>query len=334
MTDFASDPELADRLIRAEPLMERAAASERGAYFYALGKVHADRDEAAQAFDAYSRGAQQMKRVAAYNFDLDRRSATDAVRDYSASRIAGLAKRQTEPTNRTIFVTGPPRSGTTLVQQILTSHSAVGDGGELSGLSILAREVGGASHAALSRYVELQGPVSAARLWHRWLDERFATSGRIVDKSIDSSRFLGLVATLLPDAPLIWTTRDPLDRAWSCFRTNFSSGALPWSYELRDIATHFRLEERLLAQWQQLLGDRLLVVPYESLVAEPKSWIRRLLAHCGLSEEPQVFAAHEQSRIVTTASVMQVRRPINRDGVGSSEPYREFLEPFVRAYYD
>jgi hypothetical protein len=333
MVDLAGEPELARRLIGAEPTLERAAPLERGAYFYALGKTYADLGETARAFDAYARGAGHMKTVAPYDLNLDRRGAADAVRDYSAARIADLAKRQSEPTSRTIFVTGPPRSGSTLVQQILTSHSAVDDGGELSRLWLLAREVGGASHPALARHVEGRGPAAAARLWHHWLDERFATSGRIVDKSIDSSRYLGLAAALLPDAPLIWTTRDPLDRAWSCFRTNFAGGALPWSYDLRDIAAHFRLEERLLGQWQQLLGDRLLVVPYEALVAAPATWIRRILSHCGLSEEPQVFAAHEQSGIVTTASVMQVRRPINRDGVGSAEPYREFLKPFVDAYH-
>jgi hypothetical protein len=89
----------------------------------------------------------------------------------------------------------------------------------------------------------------------------------------------------------------------------------------------------LLAQWQRTLGDRLLVVPFEELVTEPETWIRRILSHCALCEEPQVFTPHENTRVVTTASAMQVRRPINRDGVGSARPYREYLEPFAAAYY-
>ena len=95
----------------------------------------------------------------------------------------------------------------------------------------------------------------------------------------------------------------------------------------------FPPEDRLLQQWQDILGDRLLVVPLEALVDDHEGWIRMILAHCGLNEEPQVFRPHENPRPVTTASVQQVRRPINRDGIGSAKAFREFLEPFSKAYY-
>ena len=106
-----------------------------------------------------------------------------------------------------------------------------------------------------------------------------------------------------------------------------------WSNDLADIAFNFRLEDELLAKWQGLLGERLLVVPYEQLVTEPEPWIRRILAHCGLTEEKAVFAPHENRRSVTTSSVMQVRKPIGRQAIGSAEPYRPFLQPFIDAYY-
>jgi hypothetical protein len=227
---------------------------------------------------------------------------------------------------RTIFATGLPRSGTTLIEQVLTAHSAVADGAEIGTLEVFAAQVGGASYPALTRCIETGGAAPTVRMWHRWLDERFGATGRAVDKSVDVSRYLGLVAALLPEAPLIWITRDPLDRAWSCFRTNFNGGSIPWSYDLR-------LEDQLLAQWQEILGERLLVVPYEALVADPQAWIRRLLAHCGLAEEPAAFAPHENRRPVATASMVQVRRPINQGAVGAAEPYREFLAPFIDAYY-
>jgi hypothetical protein len=331
--DLAQEAELAARLVAAETAAERAEPAQRAAYYYALGKAHADRGEHAAAFAAYARGAELMRAVARYDGEQDRREAAQAIDGYHAERIAAVASRQDEPTGRTIFVTGLPRSGTTLVEQILTSHSAVGDGAEFGGLGLLAMDVGGRSWAALQRYVEVEGTASAARLWEHWLDERFAMEERIVDKSVDTSRFLGLAAALFPDAPLIWTTRDPLDRAWSCFRTNFMGGAIAWSYDQEDIAAHFRLEDALLARWQEILGDRLLVVPHEALVTDPENWIRRILAHCGLPEEPQVFAPHETTRAVATASMVQVRRPINREGVGSAAPYREFLQPFIAAYY-
>ena len=331
--DLASEPALAERLIAAEGALERAPAGDRAAYRYALGTLLAGRGEHAPAFNAFARGAQQMKAVAPFDREADRRQAEDAVRGYDATRIAALAGRQSEPSGRTIFVTGLPRSGTTLVEQALTAHGTVAAGAEIGALGVLAQDIGGADCPALAARVDAGGAAAGARLWHRWLDERFGPAGRVVDKSIDASRYLGLVAALLPEAPLVWTTRDPLDRAWSCFRTNFMGGAIPWSYDLADIAAHFRLEDRLLGQWQALLGERLLVVPYEAFVREPDAWIRKVLAHCGLDEQPAVFAPHENRRPVATASMIQVRRPITRAGIGSAEPYREFLAPFVEAYY-
>ena len=88
----------------------------------------------------------------------------------------------------------------------------------------------------------------------------------------------------------------------------------------------------MLRLWQQILGERVLVVPYEALVADSASWIYRILGHCGLAAEAEPFAPHENPRPVTTSSVMQVRRPINSAGVGAAAPYRTFLEPFIDAY--
>ncbi|KRA81364.1 tetratricopeptide repeat-containing sulfotransferase family protein [Altererythrobacter sp. Root672] len=331
--DLAREGELAERVIAAEPGMEDARPAERAPYFYALGKTYADRGDHPRAFAAFDRGAREMKSGQSYSRQQDQLLAHQAIDGFDAERIAAVSRLQSEPTAKTIFVTGLPRSGTTLVQQILTSHSAVSGGAEINRQGLLAIEVGGVSYSALKTYLEKADPPSAARLWHHWMEERFPGAGRLVDKTIDASRVLGLVAALLPEAPLIWMTRDPLDQAWSCFRTNFSAGAIPWSYDQQDIAFHFQLENQLRTRWQNILGDRLLVVPYEALVADPEPWTRRLMTHCGLDIEPQVFAPHKNEGPVATSSMMQVRRPINRDGIGSADPYRSFLEPFVEAYY-
>ena len=228
-------------------------------------------------------------------------------------------------------MSGLPRSGTTLVDQILTSHSAVSGGGEVNLLRFLTHETGGASYPSVSAYAQRSGASSAAKLWNHLIEERFPGAARIVEKTLDTSRNLGLVASLLPDAPLVWLKRDPLDCAWSCFRSSFMQG-IRWSNDLRDIAFHFRLEDHLLGQWQDILGDRLMLVPYEQLVSEPERWIRRILAHCGLPEEQAVFAPQENRRAVTTSSTLQVRRPIGRQAIGSAEPYRTLLAPFIEAY--
>lgn len=333
LVDFACEPELADRIVAAEREMTNATTAERATYYYALGKAHADLGEHAAAFDAFFRAAALMKPQQAYSREKDRLTATEAVSGYDIERIAAIARQQAEPTARTIFVHGLPRSGTTLVEQVLTAHSEVSDGGEVDRLSLFAWEIEGLSCARLEAYAEQVGTTEAARLWNHWMDERFPAPGRVVDKSFTTSRYLGLAAALLPEAPLIWLRRNPLDCAWSCFRNRFAGG-VPWSYDLADIAFHFRLEDELLARWQEILGERLLVVPYEPMVNEPEPWIRRILAHCGLLEEAGPFAPHRNRRTVTTSSVTQVRQPIDRRGIGVAEPYREFLAPFIDAYFD
>ena len=333
LVDFAEHPALADRLIAAEQTMQNAPAPDRALYYYALAKARGDRGEHAGAFAAVARAAGETRSLFPYDRAADRQEASDALRGYDSSRIAALARRQSEPTARSIFVSGLPRSGTTLVDQILTSHSMVSGGGEINLLRFLTHETGGASYPSVSAYVQQFGASSVAKLWHHLIEERFPRAPRIVEKTLDTSRNLGVIASLLPDAPLVWLKRDPLDCAWSCFRSSFMQG-IRWSNDLGDIAFHFRLEDHLLAQWQDILGDRLMVVPYEQLAGDPEQWIRRILAHCGLPEEKGVFAPHENRRAVTTSSTMQVRRPIGRQAIGSAAPYRAFLQPFIDAYYD
>ena len=122
-----------------------------------------------------------------------------------------------------------------------------------------------------------------------------------------------------------------MDNAWSCFRTFFIHG-VAWSYDLDDIAHHFRLEDDLRAFWKARLGSQLLVVPYGALVDDAEGWTRRILQHCGLADETAAYVPHKTERLVATASSLQVRRPINRDGMGVAAPYAEMMTPFTRAY--
>lgn len=330
--DLAGDP-LGERMLADGPAAERHAPAELARYCYALGKLHADRGDTDASFAAYARGARLLRSQTPYSLKGNTANAEAAMTGFPPGFIEQLNQRQSTATGRPIFVTGLPRSGTTLVEQILASHSTVIDGGELNIIQHVAVAVGGVSGEALERYLAGGGSLEAmADLYLHLVNERFGATGRVVDKTIDISRCLGLVAAILPDAPLIWMRRDPLDSALSCFRTFFIHG-VAWSYDLVDIAHHFKLEDMLLAFWKARLGDRLLVAPYAELVEEPELWTRRLLDHCGLSDEAAVHAPHKTQRVVATASALQVRSPINRKGLNIAEPYRAQMKPFIDAYF-
>lgn len=323
---------IGDAIARNDPRETGSRMENPDAFFYALGKTFAERKDYRRAFEAFSEGARLARSFQPYDPAAERRRVEQIASGYDRAFIDRVAATVTIDTSRPIIVTGNPRSGTTLVEHILASHSAVADGGELDVMRVVGQEIGGPLEADLANYLERRPADALAGLYLHLLDERFDGRGRIVDKRLFASRSLGVIAAILPQAPIIWMRRAPLDCAWSCFRTYFNQSS-PWSHDLRTIAQHFRLEDMLLEKWQNALGARLLVVPYEDLIDAPAVWTKRLLDHCGLAEEPGVFAPHQTERAVMTASVMQVREPINRKGIGVAEPYREFLQPFVDAYY-
>ncbi|MDT0506448.1 sulfotransferase [Novosphingobium sp. MMS21-SN21R] len=323
---------IGDRIIAAEPAMEGAPALERAHYHYAAGRVHFDRKEPDAAFRHFAAGADLVKGWRPYDAATDASDAAECRDGFDRAFVESVNARVTIQTDTPIFVTGLPRSGTTLVEQILVSHSAVAGGEELGRMSVLLRDLPSPGAKGLAGYLNAGGRADdLAALYIHLGQERFGKQGRFVDKALNTSRFMGLIASLLPQAKVVWMRRDPADCAWSAYRTYFIHG-LDWSWDLEDIAAHFALEDELFRHWSAMFPDRILVVDYQSLVQDPEPQIRRILAHCGLAEEPQVFRPHETKRIVSTASVMQVREPINTGAVGAADAYRTRLAPFTERY--
>jgi len=218
-----------------------------------------------------------------------------------------------------LFVFGMPRSGTSLVEQILASHPAVFGAGELPNLD---------------RLVGDPAAVEPKRLGRDYLARLRALApdaARIVDKTPANFRFAGLIAAGLPGARMIHIHRQPLDTCLSCFATRFAAGQA-FSYDLAELGRYYRAYGALMAHWRRALpAGRLLEVEYEALVDDPEGHIRRILAHCGLDWAPACLDFHQNPRAVRTASAAQVRRPINRDSIGRAKAYGDLLQPLIEA---
>lgn len=316
--------------------MERlvGATGAQAPLHHALGKAAEDIGDVDRAFGYYSRAAELSRRdwrgLDAGQFSA---AADKIISDYTPAAIAGLNPSEAE--SRSLFVTGMPRSGTTLVEQILLGHSDVTGGAEVNLFGIAAMPLRG---IGLTQALACQSARGAhcwseiARDYAHLIDVRFPEPGRVIDKSLGQSLAVGLILHALPDARIAWLQRSPEDVALSCFRTFFSTG-LPWTTSLREIAIHMRAEERLLAHWKSVFPDRILTVPYEELVASPDSWATRLQLHFGLQPEAGIEKNAPTDRAIATASVSQVREPISTVRIGQAAKFERHLTPFRDVYY-
>ncbi|RYE04186.1 MAG: sulfotransferase family protein [Sphingomonadales bacterium] len=331
----AGDADLA-AMERHRPAFLASADPELAARFlYGLAKAHYDIGDHDRAFALYAEGAEKRRRIEGFDAAALTAQVDQIIATFTPEALATLIPSGARE-SRALFVNGLPRSGTTLVEQILVSHSRVTEGGEVNALHPALIPTGDYTLDGARRYQArvTDDPWGAvAQDYHRTLGMWFGGEGLIVDKTLTQSRLIGLLLHALPSAPIIWMRRDPEDTALSSFRSYFTTG-VPWSWSFADIGHFYREEDRLFAHWTQHFGDRILTVRYEDLVRAPEQWIPNILARCGLADEPQVHQPHTAKRDVRTASVQQVRAPISADRIGSAGAIKPYMDAFRAAYFD
>lgn len=224
-----------------------------------------------------------------------------------------------------IFIVGMPRSGSTLVEQILASHPRVHALGEMSAMPALVHRDFPYAPSAPPRFKELRGAYLAEARnggWPGW--------GSFTDKMLTNWQRVGMIHLLFPEAVILHTVRHPVDTCFSCFRTLFERDN-EMTFDLADLGELYRAYRQAMAFWAAVLPGRVLDVNHEALVADPERGIREIVAACGLPWHDACLRFYELERDPGTASTEQVRRPIFRDSIGRWRLYRDHLGPLIEA---
>lgn len=309
---------------RMRRLLDRSLAdAAREKLHFALGKISNDRGDHDAAFEHFS-SANALKRKRQPEFDRNAfRNLTRAIIEFfDETRLEFVASNSTRP-HTPVFIVGMPRSGTTLIEQILSSHSEVSGAGELAFIDKLSR-------SALEDYPQGLGKLGAKAL-ARMRDDYYEliethADGRryVTDKFPANFLHLGFISMLLPEARFIYCKRDAMDNCLSIFMQDFGTGNY-YANDLEDIAFYYRCHEQVMAHWQHMFPDRLLQMDYERLVENQEPETRRLLKFLGLEWQAACLAFDKNPRKVATLSRWQVRQPMYKTAAGRWRRYEKHL---------
>ena len=311
------------RAMQAAAADEGEAAETRIGLCFALGEVLEARGRDGEAFDAYAAG-NRLKRATLPAAEVASANAAAAgyVRDAIGPQFLAAHAAHGDRSAAPIFVVGMPRSGSTLIEQMLASHPDVQGLGETGVLSALT--VHGYPESAVGLKALAAGYLVGLR------ERGWDGASRFVDKTLENYLHVGLITVLFPRAVILHAVREPMDVCFACYRQLFASGN-ETLYDLEDIAAEYHRYSGLMTHWAAVVPGRVTDVAYETLVADPEGGARALLEAARLSWDPAVLRFHERPGAVRTASASQVRRPIYRTSVARWRRHADRLRPLAQA---
>ena len=336
----ANKVEAGDVALMERALAETASPPKQVFLHFALGKAFEDRGDWASSFAHYAKGNRLRLDLEphdrnAVSTEVDRSIALFDRRFFAAHAGDGC------PARDPIFVVGLPRAGSTLIEQILASHSQIEGTAELPDIPLIVQSLVAErwqDHTAA--YPEVVGNLDARRL--RELGERYmegaarnrkTSAPLFVDKLPNNWRYLGFIHLILPNAKIVDARRDAMACCFSNFRQHFARGQT-FAYAMEDLGSYYRDYVRAMRHFDMVLPTLVHRIDHETLLDDPDQEIRRLLAYLDLPFEEMCLRPHENARPVRTASSEQVRRPINRDALGLWRHYEPWLDDLKRSLGD
>ncbi|HKJ21480.1 MAG TPA: sulfotransferase, partial [Gammaproteobacteria bacterium] len=320
------------KAILADKQARRLDVFEEITLHFMLGRLYDSAKEYDKAFPHF----RTANGLSTRRFDLAQfERYVDAIITTFSADFMARAPRAGNRSQRPVFIVGMPRSGTSLVEQILASHPDVFGAGELEEMhrivADLPHELGG--QTPYPKCVSSLTPGACDKLAKRYLDHLDALSPgqslRVTDKMPSNFLHLGLINLLFPEARIIHCVRDPLDTCLSCYFQNFA--VLSYSHDLGQLGTYYRHYERLMAHWLPLLDIPVMEVRYEDMVANQEATSRAIVEFCGLQWDERCLQFYKTRRLVATASYDQIRQPMYSSSAGKWRHYADHLEPLRQA---
>lgn len=335
LENFSKDDRLFNAMIG---ILQKAKDPNEERYMalhFALGKAYDDMKEYPKSLEHYSIGAKLKRAILKYD-EADVFDFFDSIRRTFSEEYFGNRPYEGLSTSLPIFIVGMPRSGSTLTEQIISSHPDVYGAGEIKLLSQCLTNLR-QRYPNLPRYPQMATAmkshqwISVANAYLNELTSMSSTALRITDKLLTNYYFVGFINTLFPNAKIIHTMRNPVDTCLSAYSKLFKDD-MPHSYDLAEIGRYYKKYEELMAHWRRVLpAGTMLDVQYENVVADAETNARKIIEFCGLTWDDACLNFHKSDRPVKTASVSQVRKPIYGSSVNRWERYGDGLKPLIDA---
>ena len=300
---------------------------------YALAKAQDDCGAYKAAWQLYDRGADIMRSLKTFALQDDKAQVQSLKNHFNKDALNLIPSSRKQNIN-VVAILGLPRSGTTLLGQMLSRHSKVQGAGEMNAIAASCMHLQGENFHNFPAFIKAHGHPEAAlehiaTVYQHVASQYFDGNGYIIDKSLNLNRCFGVFAQALPMAKAIYIRRNDEDTAWSCFRNHFRHQA-DWSWKPKDIASYIAHERSLLEHWKTLYCDRILEIQYEDLVATPEVVLRNLCQHLEWSYEPVMLEFYQSKSAVLTSSVGQVHQPLHAGRLGLARNYPAFLAELAK----